>query len=112
MVCILGEKGEKEFVRPSSVISNREASSNFATVSNNPDVSQSGYLTPLHVPSLLSPMPATPAGSMTPVSLIMPTRLISNSDIFEFYCSLIIDCKHNSLLNLVTGKYLWRNENT
>ena len=92
------------------MISNREASSNVTTVSNNPDVSQSGYITPLHVPSLLSPMPATPAGSMTPVSLIITTSFIRA--FLKIIAVIFMNGKNNSLLTLVTGEYLWRNENT
>ena len=54
-----------EFVRPSTVISNRGLTSNTA---NNMELNDVGRITP--PPALLSPFPLTPAGSMTPVGII------------------------------------------
>jgi hypothetical protein len=70
-----GEKVEKEgkpqFLRPISTAMNRSATSNLVMV-NDREVYE-GRITP--PPSMISPLPATPAGSMTPVRIFIHTNL-------------------------------------
>ena len=62
---------QPEFLRPISTVIGRLTTSNVALPHNREGCE--GRITP--PPSLISPLPSTPAGSMTPVRMVINTRL-------------------------------------